>query len=60
MSQRIKDALQLGCATVHTETAGVTAENPTNPSYRNMIRAGFHPAYQRPTYTTDVRRLVPN
>jgi len=50
MARRIRDAAQLGCAYVHTETAAETPDKP-NPSYRNMIATGFDLAYLRPNYT---------
>jgi hypothetical protein len=51
MARRIADAAELGCDVVHTETAAETADAP-NPSYRNMIRAGFELAYLRPNFSS--------
>lgn len=51
MARRIRDAAELGCDLVHTETGAETADEP-NPSYRNMIRAGFELVYLRPNYAT--------
>ena len=51
MARRVADAAELGCDVVHTETSAETPDTP-NPSYRNMIRAGFEPAYRRPNYAT--------
>jgi len=51
MARRIADAAGLGCDVVHTETGAETADAP-NPSYRNMIRAGFELIYQRPNYSS--------
>jgi hypothetical protein len=49
MARRIRDALALGCRDIFTETGEETAERP-NPSYRNMLRAGFRPLYLRRNY----------
>jgi hypothetical protein len=49
MAQRIRDAVELGCEWIVTETGEETPENP-NPSYRNMVRMGFNLAYPRPNY----------
>jgi hypothetical protein len=46
MAQRIEDGRTLGCQWLVTETAEDTPERP-NPSYRNMLRAGFTLAYLR-------------
>lgn len=45
-ARRIHDALELGAELVVTETGEDLPEDP-NPSYRNMLRAGFRPAYNR-------------
>jgi hypothetical protein len=45
-ARRIHDAHELGAELVVTETGEDLPENP-NPSYRNMLRAGFRPAYNR-------------
>jgi hypothetical protein len=49
MAQRIRDAAELGCRWVVTETGEDTPEHP-NPSYHNMLRTGFVLAYYRPNY----------
>jgi len=49
MAQRIRDAARLGCRWVVTETGEDLPQQP-NPSYHNMLRAGFQLAYQRPNY----------
>jgi GNAT superfamily N-acetyltransferase len=49
LARRIRDAAQLGCEIVVTETRAVTTKGPS-PSYRNMVRAGFELAYRRPNY----------
>ncbi|MBI1257720.1 MAG: hypothetical protein GC204_09640 [Chloroflexi bacterium] len=49
MAQRIRDGLDLGCRWFSTETGEETPASP-NPSYHNMLRAGFTLAYLRPTY----------
>ncbi len=48
-ARRIADGLQAGCRWFVTETGEDTPESP-NPSYRNMLRAGFKLAYMRPNY----------
>ena len=48
-ARRIRDAADLGCRLLVTETAEDTAAQP-NPSYHNMVRAGFRLAYLRPNY----------
>jgi hypothetical protein len=47
MAQCIRDAAWLGCRWVITETGEDLPDRP-NPSYHNMLRAGFTLAYQRP------------
>ena len=49
LARRIRDAAEWGCRRVITETGGDTPEHP-NPSYHNMLRAGFVLVYQRPNY----------
>lgn len=46
LARRIRDARELGAELVVTETGEDLPEFP-NPSYRNMLRAGFRPAYNR-------------
>jgi GNAT superfamily N-acetyltransferase len=45
-AERLRDARDAGCRFAITETGEETAEEP-NPSYRNMVRAGFQLAYGR-------------
>ncbi|MFN8439231.1 MAG: hypothetical protein U0175_00535 [Caldilineaceae bacterium] len=49
ITRRLTDGLALGCKWFITETGKDTSEQP-NPSYRNMIRAGFKVAYIRDNY----------
>ena len=49
MARRIEDGRALGCRWFVTETGEDTAARP-NPSYRNMIRAGFTLAYHRENF----------
>lgn len=53
MAQCIRDAAQLGCRWVITETGEDLPDRP-NPSYHNMLRTGFTLAYQRPNYVPDM------
>ena len=46
-ARRLADARIAGCRLAITETGEDTPEEP-NPSYRNMLRAGFELAYLRP------------
>ena len=48
-ARRLADARSLGCRLAITETGEDTPEEP-NPSYRNMLRAGFEVAYLRPNW----------
>ncbi len=48
-ARRIADGLAAGCKWFVTETGEDTPQEP-NPSYRNMLRAGFKLAYMRPNY----------
>ena len=48
-ARRIADGLKLGCKWFVTETGEDSPEAP-NPSYHNMLRAGFKLAYLRPNY----------
>jgi hypothetical protein len=50
-ARRIADGLQAGCKWFVTETGEDTPESP-NPSYHNMLRAGFKLAYLRPNYVS--------
>jgi GNAT superfamily N-acetyltransferase len=49
MARRIQDGIARGCRWLTTETSEDTPESP-NPSYRNMVRTGFHLAYLRPNF----------
>lgn len=46
MARRIQAAIAAGCDLIVTEGAEELPEKP-NPSYHNMVRAGFRPAYLR-------------
>ena len=48
-ARRIQDGLEAGCKWFVTETGEDTPASP-NPSYRNMLRAGFRLVYLRPNY----------
>jgi GNAT superfamily N-acetyltransferase len=48
-ASRLADARAAGCRLAITETGEDTPEEP-NPSYRNMLRAGFEVAYLRPNF----------
>ena len=49
MARRIEDGRALGCRWFVTETGEDTPSRP-NPSFRNMLRAGFTLAYQRDNF----------
>jgi GNAT superfamily N-acetyltransferase len=49
IARRAADARKLGCSWATAETWPDTADRP-NPSYRNMLRAGFTVAYFRDKY----------
>ena len=51
-ARRIADGLAAGCKWFVTETGEDTPEKP-NPSYRNMLRAGFTLAYLRGNYARE-------
>ena len=48
-ARRLADARAAGCRLAITETGPDTPEEP-NPSFHNMLRAGFQVAYYRPNY----------
>ena len=50
LAARIDRARALGLGTVVTET-GAPREDGPGPSYRNILRAGFEVAYERPNYS---------
>ena len=47
MARRLADGIALGCRWFVTETGEDLPERP-NPSFHNMVRAGFKVAYHRP------------
>jgi hypothetical protein len=49
MRRRIEDGREAGCRWFVTETGEDIPERP-NPSFRNMMRAGFQVAYHRPNF----------
>ncbi len=49
IARRLQDGTAAGCRWFVTETAQDSAERP-NPSFHNMLRAGFTVAYHRPNY----------
>jgi hypothetical protein len=48
-SARARRAVELGATTLVTETGELLPGRPAN-SYRNIVRAGFRPAYVRPNF----------
>jgi GNAT superfamily N-acetyltransferase len=57
LAARIEAAAELGCTMVVGETGALEEGRPSN-AYRNIVRAGFEPVYDRPNYrsplTSDV------
>jgi GNAT superfamily N-acetyltransferase len=49
LAERIRAAAELGCSLVVGET-GALEEGRESNSYRNIVRAGFEPVYDRPNY----------
>ena len=49
LARRVADASAMGCRHVITETSEQLPTRP-NPSFRNMLRAGFTVVYHRPNY----------
>ena len=49
LARRVADASAMGCRHVITETGEELPDRP-NPSFRNMMRAGFAVVYHRPNY----------
>lgn len=49
MARRLRDGAELGCRWFVTETGQDLPERP-NPSFHNMLRAGFAVAYHRPNF----------
>ena len=56
LSRRMRDASALGCDWVSAETHPTSAD--TNPSLRNMARAGMDVLYLRPWYRFDVKHRL--
>ena len=54
-ARRLSDARDAGCRLAMTETGEETPENP-NPSYHNMLRAGFELAYLRRNWVRGQQR----
>ena len=57
-ARRIADALEAGCRVIVTETGEDTPQAP-NPSYRNMIRAGFRLAHFRDNWAPTAQAPAP-
>ena len=49
LARRVADASAMGCRHIVTETSEELPTRP-NPSFRNMMRAGFDVVYHRPNY----------
>jgi GNAT superfamily N-acetyltransferase len=49
LAARIKAAAELGCSLVVGESGALEEGRPSN-AYRNIVRAGFEPVYDRPNY----------
>lgn len=49
LRRRILDAAEAGCHTLFVETGEPTGDRPAG-SYRNILRAGFEPAYSCPNW----------
>ena len=56
LSRRIGYAAELGCTLLVTETG--EDPNEPEPSYRNILRAGFKKAYLRPNFVRSPRTAV--
>lgn len=54
VARRIREAALLGCSLLVTEADEDTPEAP-NPSYHNLVRAGFRLAYLKPNYVPAAR-----
>jgi GNAT superfamily N-acetyltransferase len=50
LQRRISDAIAAGAALITTET-GKPLEGEDHPSYRNIVRSGFVPIYERANWT---------
>jgi hypothetical protein len=51
MARRIRDAAEMGCRLITTDTGEDSPEQP-NPSYHNMLRTGFKLLYARSSYVS--------
>ena len=49
LAARAREAAELGCTALTTETAERVEGRPSN-SYRNILRAGFREVYVRPNW----------
>lgn len=49
LARRLHDAARRGCTWASADTLAPTADRP-NASFRNMLRAGMRPLYERPNY----------
>ncbi len=56
IARRIADAGAMGCRWLVADTAEDLPDSP-NPSYHNLLRAGFQRAYQRPNYVFQPGRV---
>jgi hypothetical protein len=56
LARRIADAAADGCRWIVAETLEETADRP-NPSYRNMLRAGFEVLYLRASFLLNVNSV---
>ena len=55
IQRRVQDGIALGCKRFFTETTQDTPQNP-NPSFHNMLRAGFQLEYARQNYVLKLRK----
>jgi GNAT superfamily N-acetyltransferase len=53
LAARVRAAAELGCTMVVGETGALEEGRPSN-SYRNIVRAGFEPVYDRPNYRSPI------
>jgi len=54
IQRRIQDGIALGCKQFFTETTEDSPQNP-NPSFHNMLRAGFQLEYARQNFVLQLR-----
>lgn len=52
MARRLRDGIEMHCKWFVTETGEETTDQP-NPSYHNMLRTGFKPAFLRANYVLE-------